>query len=63
MLVIQTHMFQISKYVKLSVMTDALIEVELPEKRMRLEGEGFEVTYMSLHELRGKGHIQKVVFL
>ena len=36
MLVIQTHMFQISKYVKLTVMTDALIEVELPEKRMRL---------------------------
>lgn len=63
MLVIQTHMFQISKYVKLTVMTDALIEVELPEKRMRLEGEGFEVTYMSLYELRGKGHIQKVVFL
>ncbi len=28
MLVIQTHMFQISKYVKLTVMTDALIEVK-----------------------------------
>lgn len=63
MLVIQTNMFQISKYKRLLIMKDELIEVELASQRLLIEGKDLEITYMSIFELRGRGVIRKVTFL
>lgn len=63
MLVIQTNMFQISKYKRLLIMKEELIEVELASQRLRIEGKNLEITYMSIFELRGRGVIRKVTFL
>lgn len=63
MLVIQTNMFQISKYKRLLIMKDELIEVELASQRLLVEGKDLEITYMSIFELRGRGVIRKVTFL
>lgn len=63
MLVIQTNMFQISKYKQLLIMKEELIEVELASQRLLIEGKDLEITYMSIFELRGRGVIRKVTFL
>lgn len=63
MLVIQTNMFQISKYKRLLIMKEELIEVELASQRLLIEGKDLEITYMSIFELRGRGVIRKVTFL